>query len=454
MSQSQATLPQVTIKAVILGIILAIVLAGANAYLGLFAGMTVSASIPAAVISMGVLRLFRHSNILENNIVQTAASAGEAVAAGVIFTVPALILLGYWDTFDYLWVLTIAGLGGTLGVLFSVPLRRALIVEEKLSFPEGTATAQVLKVGDSGKGLKFLGGAALAGGLAKLCETGLRLWGATAQGATYVGKGIAYFGSNLSPALLGVGYIVGFNIAALVFAGGVIAWHIAIPIYSVFFMQADPQLAALAASDASATDVAFAIWDAKIRFLGVGAMLVGGIWALVAMRNSLKLGFASGVRGMKVKAVDTAETEKDIPMQWILFGVLLMVIPIFIAYYNISQDMTIGVSLIMTLIMVITGFLFSAVSSYMAGIVGSSNNPTSGMTIATLLFASLVLLMVMGGESTSGPAAAIMIGAVVCVAAAIGGDNLQDLKAGYLVGATPWKQQVMLIVGVVASAFV
>ncbi|MGD8322834.1 MAG: oligopeptide transporter, OPT family, partial [Gammaproteobacteria bacterium] len=272
---NQPMLPQLTVKAIALGIVLSAILAGANAYLGLFAGLTVSASIPAAVISMAVLRMFRQSNILENNIVQTAASAGESIAAGVIFTLPALILLNYWEVFDYLWVTMIAGLGGLLGVLFTVPLRRSLIVEQQLTYPEGTATAEVLLVGDragqgSDGGVRSLAGAAALGAIVKLSETGLRLWPGTAQASTYVGQsGIAYVGTNLSPALLGVGYIVGLNIATLVFLGGAIAWYIAIPIYSSLFVGSDPELTALLAGGAHSTDLAFAIWNSKIRYLGV-----------------------------------------------------------------------------------------------------------------------------------------------------------------------------------------
>ncbi len=220
-------LPQLTVKAIVLGLVLSALLAGANAYLGMFAGLTVAASIPAAVISMAVLRLWRNSNILENNMVQTIASAGESLAAGVIFTIPALVLLGYWRVFDYWWVTVIAGLGGLLGVLFTIPLRRTLIVEQQLAYPEGTATAEVLKVGDApGRGALQLALAALLGAAVKFAETGLRLWPGTAQSATYVGGStIAYVGTNLSPALLGVGYIIGLNIAALVFIGGALSWY-------------------------------------------------------------------------------------------------------------------------------------------------------------------------------------------------------------------------------------
>ncbi len=454
-----APLPQLTVKAIILGILLSMVLAGANAYLGLFAGMTVSASIPAAVISMGILSMFRESNILENNIVQTAASAGESVAAGVIFTIPALVLLGYWNVFDYWWVSVIAGLGGLLGVLFTIPLRRSLIVEEGLAFPEGKATAEVLKVGDDPKsGVVQLALAALAGAVTKLAASGLRLWSETAQAATFAGNSIAYIGTNLSPALLSVGYIVGLNIATLVCAGGAISWFIAIPIYSSLYLETDPVLMQMMAQGASATDVAFQIWTSQIRYLGVGAMLIGGIWALISMRGSLVSGVRSGLRQMSAgTSAMVHHTERDTPMQFVLAGIALFVIPIFFVYNNISDSIGLGVSLPMTLIMVVAGFLFSSVAAYMAGLVGSSNNPISGITIATILFSSLVLLWLMGPESigsTVGPAAAIMIGAVVCSAAAIAGDNLQDLKAGYIVGSTPWKQQVMQGVGVISAVLV
>jgi putative OPT family oligopeptide transporter len=454
-----AELPQLTGKAIALGILLSMILAGANAYLGLFAGMTVSASIPAAVISMGVLRFFRESNILENNIVQTAASAGESLAAGVIFTIPALIILGYWSVFDYWWVTVIAGLGGLLGVLFTIPLRRSLIVEEGLAYPEGKATAEVLKVGDDPQtGVRQLALAAIAGALVKLGSSGLRLWSETAQAATFVGKGIAYVGTNVSPALLSVGYIVGLNIATLVCAGGAISWFVAIPLYSALYIDSDPVLVQMVSDGAGAADVAFQIWTSEIRYLGVGAMLTGGIWALVSMRRSLVSGIRSGLHQMsrdKSEVVDPRE--QDIPMQLVLLGIALFVIPIFFVYSNIHETIGLGVSLAMTVVMVITGFLFSSVAAYMAGLVGSSNNPISGITIATILFSSLLLLWLMGptGETGgAGPSAAILIGAVVCCAAAIAGDNLQDLKAGHILGATPWKQQVMQCVGVISAVLV
>ncbi|MEO0973895.1 MAG: oligopeptide transporter, OPT family, partial [Pseudomonadota bacterium] len=337
---AQGIPPQLTVKAIILGAVLSMVLAGANAYLGLFAGLTVSASIPAAVISMALLRMFANSNILENNIVQTSASAGESVAAGVIFTIPALIILDYWNVFEYWWVTVIAGLGGLLGVLFTVPLRRALIVEENLAYPEGKATAEVLRVGDDpATGMRYLVIAALAGGLTKLAETGLRLWSGVAQTAGYAGQStIAYVGSNLSPALLSVGYIVGLNIAVLVFLGGAISWYLAIPIYSTFFLDADPAIAAMVANGESAVDVAFRIWTSKIRYLGVGAMLIGGIWALISMRGSLLSGIRSGLAasGSGAQGADLPHTERDTPMRLVLALIALFVVPIAVLYFFIT----------------------------------------------------------------------------------------------------------------------
>lgn len=454
---SPVELPQLTVKAIILGILLSMILAAANAYLGLFAGMTVSASIPAAVISMGILRLFSESNILENNIVQTSASAGESVAAGVIFTLPALILLNADEFFSYWWVSAIAGCGGLLGVLYTIPLRRALIVEEKLAFPEGVATAEVLQVGDSGSGLRYLAVAGLLGGLAKLSSTGLKLWSETAQAGVFLGeKTIAYAGTNLSPALLSVGYIVGLNIAVLVFLGGAISWYVAIPLFSTFFMDSNPEILAAFQGGMPAEDLAGLIWTRQIRYLGVGAMLVGGVWALISMRKALFTGIISGLKNVASTAGQTVHhTEKDVPMKLVLVLVGVMVLPIFVLYQAVVADSGgLGVSIPMTLVMVFAAFLFSSVAAYMAGLVGSSNNPISGVTIATILFAALMLLWLMGEDAAMGPVAAIMIGGVVCCAAAIGGDNMQDLKAGYILGATPWKQQLMQGLGVVSAVLV
>jgi putative OPT family oligopeptide transporter len=441
---------QLTLRAVVLSIILAVVLAAANTYLGLFAGLTIATAIPAAVMSMGVLRLLGGGTILENNIVQTGASAGSSIAAGVIFTIPALIILGHWQTFEYSWVLAIAGLGGLLGVLFSVPLRRSMIVEEPLPFPEGKAAAEVLKAGENpGPGLKILGIAAAIGGLVKLAaQSGLRLIPDTAATSGFFGKYLGYMGTNLSPALLGVGYIVGLNVGIVVLSGAVISWHIAIPAYHAMFAATDPALAGVGAEDA-----AWTIWSTQIRYLGVGAMLIGGIWTLFTLRNSLLSGIRSGIAAARqAKGTVVADTERDLPMKWMLVALVLFVLPLLGLYQAVVGQWSVSVP--MTIIMIIAGFVFVSVSGYLAGLVGSSNNPVSGITIATILFASLVLMLLLGKDSPIGAVAAIMIGAVVCCAAAVGGDNLQDLKAGYLVGATPWKQQVMLMIGAFSCALI
>ena len=444
---ADTSLPELTTKALLLGVVLSMVLAAANAYLGLFAGLTVSASIPAAVISMAVLRLFRRSNILENNLVQTAASAGESLAAGVIFTIPAMVILGAWTEFHYWDITLIAGLGGVIGVMFTIPLRRALIVETPLRFPEGVATAEVLKVGDAGgAGVRYLGVAGVIGALFKIGATGLRLWGELLEYARFAGGGIVYFGTNLSPALVGVGYIVGLNIATLVFVGGALNWWVAIPIAA----------ATMGAPGESAAEAAGALWSTQTRYVGVGAMIVGGIWTLVQVRASVVAGIRSGLdayqRGREGTASALARTDRDTPMPWVGGAIALSVVPLFVLFEMITGS--VGVAAVMAVMMLAAGFCFSAVAGYMAGLVGSSNNPVSGVTIATILTSALLLAALLGTGSPIGPAAAILIGAVVCCASAIAGDNMQDLKAGRLLGATPVKQQVMQVIGTLAAALV
>jgi len=445
--------PQLTLKAILLSIILTVILASANAYVGLFAGLTVATAIPAAVISMAVLPLFGKTNILENNIVATGASAGTSISAGAIFTLPALILLHHWMKFDYWWTFAIVGLGGLLGVLFSVPLRRTLIIEQKLRFPEGVAAAEVLKVGaNPGVGAKVLGIASVVGGLFKLTTSGFGLLPESFVVDRFVGqRGIAFFSYGFSPALLGVGYIVGLNVAILIAAGGLFSWWLAIPIFNTYFFNQDPVLLQKLVG-LNPEDAAFAIWRAQVRYIGVGCMLTGALWALWSLRKSLLSAVRSGLKVGVKGATAVPHTERDLPMGAVLIGIALFVIPLFVLYYLVVGTM--GVALAMAVIMIVAGFLFSSVSGYMAGLVGSSNNPVSGITICTILFASLVLMWMVGGKSTIGAVAVVFIGAVVCNAAAVAGDNLQDLKAGQLVGATPWRQQVMLMVGVIASAAV
>ena len=454
-------LPEITPKAIFLGILLSMILAAANAYLGLFAGMTVSASIPAAVISMAILKQFKNSNILENNIVQTAASAGESLAAGVIFTLPALVLMGYWgDGFDYLEVAKISAIGGLIGVLFTVPLRRALILKAKLKYPEGVATAAILEAGmktksngsdDDSNNINIIAFSSILGGTLKLLEQGFGMWKATIQGATVltatragnaVGTSIFSISTSISPSLISVGYIVGRNIGILVVSGGLFSWLVAIPIYSAIY-----------GFKGEATSAAAEIWNSQIRYLGIGAMVVGGVWSLVELFKPMIQGIKASIDALKISnnTKNVPLEEQDFPINYVGYSLLVLLIPVFLLYLDILND--INISILLTLVMMVFGFLFSSVAAYMAGIVGSSNNPISGVTIATILFSSFLLLL-LGKDSIAGASAAIMIGAVVCCAAAIGGDNLQDLKTGHILGATPWKQQVMQIIGTLSSALV
>jgi putative OPT family oligopeptide transporter len=453
--------PQLTMRAIVLAIILAVLMGAANTYLGLFAGMTIASAIPSAVVSMAVLKMLGHGGILENNIVQTGGSAGSSTATGIIFTVPALVMLGAWNDYRYGWVFAFAALGGVLGVLFSVPLRRALIIDQKLAFPEGTAAAEVLRAGaDPTRGAKLLSLAAAAGAVVKLAAAnGLRLIPDTAAVASYVGRGIAFFGTNLSPALLGVGYICGLNVGIVMLAGSIISWNIAIPIYSSHFLAGNPALAAKLAG-LSAEDAAYTLWSQQMRFLGVGAMLIGGLWTLVSLRGSLlagiRSGFAATRRAQASAAAGSADqipdTERDMPMKYVLGGVLAVSLPLMLMYHSVVGSFVISVP--MTLAMIVLAFLFCSVSGYMAGLVGSSNDPVSGMIISTILAASAMLLVLTHGNAAIGPVAAVMIGAAVCCALSVAADNVQDLKCGQLVGATPWRQQLMLCIGVVTSATV
>jgi uncharacterized oligopeptide transporter (OPT) family protein len=520
MSENSNAPRELSVRVIFFGVILSVVLSAANAYLGLFAGMTVSAAIPAAVMALGIMRFFRNSTIYECNLIGTCASAGESLAAGVIFTLPALLLIGFWEQFSYFWVAVIAGFGGLLGTLFTIPLRRSLIVETKLQFPEGVATAKVLETGRKDtSGIKYIVKAALAGALFKVGANALGIWPEIMQGARRVGGSIAYFGSNLSPALLSVGYIVGLNIALLMFIGGALNWYVAIPVvaargewpqyqllnknvpqswsvadanyaivdpnnaaawdnrtneprlWNVFVLEtkvADPNASpedvnnvqkhnatvlAKLGEPVPAKDYAQRIWSKRTRYAGVGGMLIGGLWTIFRLRKSLLSGMTSGLNAykqIKEGKGDTERSERDLPMQWIIGMIVASIVPLFLVYQHYVQH--VYISLIMAFVMLGTGFLFSAVAGYMAGLVGSSNNPISGVTVSTVLVSSLLLVLLMGKSAVNGPAAAIIVGAVICCAAAIAGDVMQDLKCGRLVGTTPWKQQIMEMVGTASAA--
>ncbi len=461
--RADQSLPEITIKGVILGILLAVLLGAANTYLGLKAGLTVAASIPAAVMSLAVLKLFRKHNILENNMVQTIASAGTSVASGAIFTIPALILMGYWKRLEYWDTTFIIIIGGLMGVLFSVPIRRALIVEENLPFPEGLATGEVLKAGEkggTGVGALFLGGG--LGAVYKIFGGGFRLWKEDPTWTTrFGGETVAGSGFNLQPALLGVGLIIGLPIAILVFLGGALGWFVGIPLYT--WLGSDLHNAAagriIKGVPTSMFDMAGGfedlpgvIWSERIRYVGVGAMLVGGLWSLIKLRKPLTRAVMQGIRSTRSSSVDAdvPRTEQDLPFSLVGIGSLVLAVPMAVLFFVLTKR--IDVALVTGLIMVVTGFLFSAVGGYMAGIVGSSNTPISGVTILALLAACLALLA-LGVTQEIGPPIAVMVAGIIAVAGSISGDNLQDLKAGHMLGSTPRKQQLMIILGAVASAF-
>ena len=443
--------PELTVTSVIMGCILAVIFGAANAYLGLRVGMTVSASIPAAVISMGVIRvILRRNSILESNMVQTIGSAGESLAAGAIFTMPALFLWaeeGLSDKPGIVEITLIALCGGILGVLFMVPLRNALIVKEHatLLYPEGTACADVLLAGEEGgaNASTVFSGMGLAA-IFKFVVDGLKLLPADVAAAFKSFKG--EIGMEVYPALLGVGYIVGPKIASYMFVGSLMGWMVIIPMICLFGPDTWMYPAAEGTTIAQlyANGGAAAIWSTYVKYIGAGAIATGGIISLIKSLPLIITTFRDSMKSMKgSKSTSTERTAQDLPMQFILLGILAMVFIIWIVP-------AIPVTFLGAFIIVIFGFFFATVSSRMVGLVGSSNNPVSGMAIATLLIATFAIKS-SGKTGIDGMTAAIAVGSVICIIAAIAGDTSQDLKTGYLLGATPKKQQMGEMLGVVVS---
>lgn len=434
-----------TLRALLLGAILSAVMAAANAYLGLFAGMTVSASIPAAVVSMIVLRAVR-GTILENNLVQTTASAGESVAAGAIFTLPALLMVGVWTEFGYFEALALLLGGGILGTIFTIPLRRILIEETALPFPEGTATANVLIVGhderdaaapdETGKkGGLWLGGAALLAFATKAFEGGLGVLLSQTTHVLSLGGRSWVLGTALSPALFGVGAIVQVRVASFLLLGGLVNWLLVIP------FVAEPS--------GSPVDAAWTAWSAHTRFLGVGAMAAGGVMTLFGLRGPIASALSMLTRSAR------RQSGVDLGQRSIVLLVAFALAIVFAtSMASLGSVLWAAVILVCTLVF---AFFFSAVAAYMAGLVGSSNNPVSGVTLATLLIVSALFVLIRSffdvrTELLEG--AALLVGAAVCTALAIAGDTIQDLKAGTILGARPRSQQIAQLVGVVAAALV
>ena len=445
-------MPEFTVVSVVLGAILAIIFGGANAYLGLRVGMTVSASIPAAVISMGVIRkILRRDSILENNMVQTIGSAGESVAAGAIFTLPALFMWakdGLCDVPSLVEIGLIALCGGVLGVLMMIPLRSALIVKEHgvLAYPEGQACAEVLIAGEEGgaKASTVFSGLGIAA-VYKFIADGLKVFPSeiTYDIPAYKGSGI---GIDVLPALAGVGYICGVKVSSYLFAGGVLGWFVIMPLMALFggdlvLFPADKTINELIAADGGVSN----LWGSFLRYIGAGAVACGGVLSLIKSLPLIVRTFkdAMGDYG-KGRGSSTLRTEQDLPMKVVLLGVLIIAVVMWLLP-------AIPLNLFTALIVIIFGFFFATVSSRMVGLIGSSNNPVSGMAIATLLISTL-LLKATGNDGINGMIAAIVIGGIICVIAAIAGDTSQDLKTGFLVGSTPKKQQIGELIGVVVSA--
>jgi len=457
---------ELTFRVIILAIILTILLAMSNAYLALRLGILTSASIPAAIISMGILRFFKNPTILENNAVQTAASAGEAVAGGIVYTIPALIIIGFWHHFDYLTNFFIAACGGILGVLFSIPLRRILVNEQALKFPEGRAIAEVLKSSANKTGINdiFIGGA--LGSVIELFQIGFKVIANSWNHWFVVKRSIFGLGAGFSATMIGAGYLIGHDMAISIFLGAVISWLIALPVVSQFYpeflTQYPPEQAAIF------------LWNNEMRYLGIGAMLFAGMWTFLKLvkplTKSITVSF-SAYRAQGQLTQELSRTDKDIPLPFIITGIGIMAAVLFLFFQFVFPLNQVGLGnmyspalVFMGVVYVLfIGFLFSVITAYFSGMVGVTASPGSSVVISGMLFAAWLLLTAIDHllplplspqQIQAAEAITIIIGSVVTGIAAIANDNTQDLKVGQLVGATPWKQQVMLLLGVIVSALV
>ncbi len=435
---------EITLRVVVLGLLLSVVMGAANVYVGLKAGMTVSASIPAAVMAMLLFRLlFRNSSILEANQVQTCASAGESLAAGIIFTMPALVMIGYWSTFDFWSITLVAATGGLLGILFMIPMRRVFVAEnDELPYPEGVACAAVLEAGEShapgGEGRRLLLGGLLGAGFA-VGNKLLGIFSTTLEAAAVHSSRIFYFGGDLSPMLVAVGFIVRLNIAVLIFLGGALSWLIALPFYGG------------GESYHSAIDGAYDIWSSQIRFIGVGAMVVAGLASLYSVRQGVLSAIRELRHNLSSGSQRVHDTRRDIPAVAILIIGALCIVMLGLLNYRFTGG--VGIALLSTIVMLLMGFFFTAVASYIVGLVGNSNSPVSGMTITAVLVAG-GLLWLFNYSGMDAMVATLGTAAVVCCVACTSGDVCNDLKTGALVGSAPFRQQIMQIAGVLVAALV
>jgi putative OPT family oligopeptide transporter len=449
-----SSIAELTPRAILLGLVLSVVMAAANVYLGLKAGMTVSASIPAAVVAMLILRgVFKGGTILEANQVQTAASAGESLAAGIIFTMPALLLIGVWKEFDLVTTTLIAFTGGLLGILFMIPMRRVFVVDNKeLAYPEGVACAAVLQAGEKGGANVVWGGA--VGALFKLLVSFFGLLHGTLEVATRTAGGRVWFlGADISPALIAVGFIVRLNVALLLFLGGALGWLVCIPFISeldAILGSISPSLSHPIVAEGAAVEQAWTLWSKGVRYVGVGAMVVGGIASIIRVRAGLMRAVEELRKRFRAEQ-STEDDGQDLSPRTILIWSVIAVVSIAAIYYHFTGG--IGITLLTTTVMVVMSFFFVAVASYIVGLVGNSNSPVSGMTITAVLFTG-GLLYIAGFSGTDGMVATLGVAAIVCCAACTSGDVCNDLKTGSLVGATPRKQQIIQIAGVAVASLV
>ncbi len=464
---AESDLPELTIRAVVIGVAMAIVLGAANAYLGMKAGLTVAATFPAAVVAMAALRPFKGS-ILEENIARTTASVGEALVAGAIFTIPAFVISGVWESLDYVDGTLIMLIGGTLGVLFVIVLRRTLVEEADLPFPESVAAGELVKAGQGGQtGAAYVFSAMGIAGVWEFFKNsnGIQIVKDYAQGFFSLGSSqvqisgetIRYSGGTMlesaaaSPALVGVGFIVGPRISAVLFSGAMTGWLFLVPL-SVFL---NPSLTdQIGQGSAGWIDLSVEVWRQQVRPLAVGTMIVAAFYTLFKLRNSLTVGISKAVtdlRAAKSGARDVNRLEIDLDFTKVGAAIAVLAIPLFLLYWYFSGSLVGSITL--TVIMMILGFLFAAVAGYLVGLLGSSNNPISGLTLSTLLISAILMVMI-GVTGTPGILGVLGVAGVVCCAAGIAGDMIQDLKVGHILGGTPWKMQVGEIIGVIVAACV
>ncbi len=461
----QSTMAEFTVKAVLLGILMAIFLGAANAYVGMKAGLTVAATFPAAVVAMALLRPLK-GTILEENIARTTASVGEALVAGAIFTIPAFVIAGAWEELRYLEATIIMAIGGILGVLLVIILRRSLVVEAELPFPESVAVGEVVKAGQGGQtgaALVFgaMGIAALwelfknQYGVKMMSESISRFFTFGSSSINMLGERIDYQGGMLlatpsaSPMLAGVGFIVGFRISAVLFSGALMGWLLLVPL-SIFL---NPTLVTSLAASNQLGDIAIEVWLRQVRPLAVGTMIVSAFYTLIGLRTSLISGIKKALTQFSVSGggKDVDRTEIDLDFRKVFVAIGLVAIPMFFLYgYYVGSW---GAALLLTVVMLILGFLFAAVAGYLVGLIGSSNNPISGLTLSALLIAAVLMVMI-GVTDLKGVAGVLAVAGVVCCTAGISGDMMQDLKVGHILGGTPWKMQAAELLGVLAAAMV